>query len=348
MHRRTGFSRRALAGLGIAALVAGCSRLGTAVPSTSVAADAQAPPATVAPAQPAGPLSAPLTPTAAPKAPPPPVPHLVGQNGAIPILEYHAIAAQEGRWARTPAGLRADLAQLYAEGFRPVDLDQIGESPPPVPAGTHPVVLTFDDGLPSQFAWAQGGASAGPDPNSAVGILWQFHETHPDWAFAATFFVNAHPFGVDSGAKLRWLVAHGAEIGNHTYDHADLLSLDPAGRAAEIGRLQAYLARELPGYTVHSFAFPYGAVSDPNALARGQYQGASWNFSYLALVGAGPLGAQPPGIAADTPVEVPRIQVAAPETCPPSTQRFIWWGWQRDWLPTAHLYTVKAVAAPEQ
>jgi peptidoglycan/xylan/chitin deacetylase (PgdA/CDA1 family) len=284
-----------------------------------------------------GPPPEPAGPPPAPPAGPTPRQAPAAVDGAIPVLEYHAVAPQDGRWARSPAGLRSDLERLYGEGFRPVDLDQIGLHPVPVPPGMHPVVLTFDDGLPSQFSWAAGSPGV-PAPDCAVGILWQFHLEHPDWPFAATFFVNAHPFGSDSAGKLRWLVEHGAEIGNHTYDHADLSRLDPAGRQAEIGRLQAYLAQVLPGYAVHSFAFPYGSVPDVATVSRGTYAGVSWDFRYLALVGSGPLLRQPEG----TPAEIPRIQVAAPETVPPGTLRFVWWGWEHDWLPTAHLYTVQA------
>ncbi len=264
---------------------------------------------------------------------------LVGVDGAIPVLEYHGLGPTDGRWVRSPQGLASDLASLYAEGFRPVDLDQIEMHPIPVPAGAHPVVLTFDDGLPSEFTWSASHPGQ-PSQDSSVGILWHFHLTHPDWAFRATFFVNRRPFGTDSGAKLRWLVAHGAEIGNHTYDHANLGTLAPAQRLAEVGRLQAYLAQALPGYTVQSFAYPYGggATLAPDTFAWGTYQGVSWHFHYLAEVGASPLEAQPTASL----VDVPRIQVAAPGTCAPSTVRWIWYGWQHDWLPHARLYTVEA------
>lgn len=337
MPRWAGMARGMLLGLGVLAVASIGTNPVHGAPPGSAAAGGAPPPSVPVPMDTAPPP--PPVATAPPPAPPvAPPPALKGRDGAIPVLEYHAIAAQDGRWARSPAGLRSDLEQLYAEGFRPVDLDQVGESPPPIPAGTHPVVLTFDDGLPSQFQWSPGAAAPVPDPGSAAGVLWQFHLAHPDWAFAATFFVNAHPFGADSTGKLLWLVGHGAEIGNHTYDHADLTALVPAGRAAEIGRLQEYLAGVLPGYVVHSFAFPYGALSDATAVASGTYDGVPWDFRYLALVGAAPLEQQPVG----GPVEVPRIQVAAPQTCAPSTRRFIWWGWQQAWLPTAHLYTVEA------
>jgi hypothetical protein len=42
--------------------------------------------------------------------------------GRIPVLEYHLIGGQEGRWTRTPENLRADLELLYSRGYRPVTL----------------------------------------------------------------------------------------------------------------------------------------------------------------------------------------------------------------------------------
>lgn len=269
---------------------------------------------------------------------PPPAPRLVSINGAIPILEYHRIG-QDGRWDRSVASFQGDLARLYTEGFVPVDLRALGDPVLPVPPGSHPVVLTFDDGDPSQFAWNAG--QTAPAADSAAGVLWAFCQTHPSWRFRATFFVNNHPFGSDSGSKLRWLVAHGAEIGNHTYDRADLAALSPAARLREIGLEQAYIAREIPGYQAVSFAYPYGAFPDWRAIAQGSYAGATWSFRYLALVGSAPQ----PGVPGSFPANLQRIQVTDPRFVQhPQWRDLVWPYWEQHWLPTAHLYTVRRAA----
>lgn len=263
---------------------------------------------------------------------------VIPTNGAVPILEYHSLGTADGRWERSYASLAADIADLYNRGFRPVDLRALGNPVVPIPPGMHPIVLTFDDGDPSQFTWAQGGTAA-PGLDSAAGILWHFHETHPDWAFAATFFVNKDPFGTDGVAKLRWLAAHGAEIGNHTYDHADLTTLSADAEIAEVGKEEVYLAQALPGVPVVDFAYPYGAVNNWKEIAEGTYGGVSWHFKFMALVAGNPLDAVP----ASTPANVPRIQVAPPSTITnPDWRALVWASWEQRWLPTAHLYSVAA------
>lgn len=254
----------------------------------------------------------------------------------MPILEYHRLGAADGRWVRSYASFQADLQDLYNRGFRPVDLRDLSHSVLPVPPGTHPVVLTFDDGDPSQFTWSKTDPGT-PGRDSVAGILWRFHQAHPDWSFAATFFVNKHPFGGDSQAKLAWLVSHGAEIGNHTYDHADLAALPLAAQLAEVGKEQAYLAQVLPGYRVVDFAYPYGAVPNWKQIATGTYAGVSWHFRYMALVGSNPLDSIPTA----TPANVPRIQVAPPAAVAhPQWRDLVWSSWEQRWLPTAHLYSV--------
>ena len=36
--------------------------------------------------------------------------------GRIPVVEYHLIGAEEGRWTRTPENFRKDLELLYSRG----------------------------------------------------------------------------------------------------------------------------------------------------------------------------------------------------------------------------------------
>lgn len=261
-----------------------------------------------------------------PQPPPPAVPVSGNELGIVPVLEYHRMGTTEGRWQRTPQGLLADLTWLYDHNFRPVTFLQYATGNINLPKGMHPVVLTFDDGDPSQFQWNQAHI---PAPDSSVGVLWEFHQTHPDWALSGTFFVNADPFGSDSVAKLQWLVAHGFEIGNHTYTHANLNKLDVAGIEKEIGEEEAYIETAVPGYVPQTFALPFGGLAtspaERQATLTGSYQGTSWDFKGIALVGANPTPS--PYSRNFNPDGIARIQVADPSTAPGS-ERWLLVGWE--------------------
>ena len=85
--------------------------------------------------------------------------------GAIMILEYHRIGDPERRWTRTPAGLRRDLELLWENGYRPISLGALIAGSIALPAGSSPVVVTFDDSSPGQFRYI--GSSACPHPSGA-------------------------------------------------------------------------------------------------------------------------------------------------------------------------------------
>ena len=199
-------------------------------------------------------------------------------NGQLLMLEYHHIGEPEGRWQRTPANLWADLERLLGAGYYPVNLRDLVEGGlRAVPAGKRPVVLTFDDASPSQFAMLPDGSVA---RDSAVGILLAFHQAHPaDWPLRATFFVLHDPDGSGQSAfgqpewaarKLRLLVEWGMEVGGHTLSHANLAECSPDEVQRQLALSQAGLHQLLPGYQVVSLSLPYGAYpADEGLLRRG-------------------------------------------------------------------------------
>lgn len=232
-------------------------------------------------------IGAALTP-AAPAAPRP-----AGELGLVPILMYHRIGHPEGTWTRTPDHLRADLERLYALGFRPVLLSDYLRGWIDLPAGTHPVVLTFDDGTEGQFRYLSGpGGQPRVDPDSAVGILLGFAREHPDFPPRAAFFVNwPHPFGQPrwSAHKLRRLVELGMELGNHTHDHVNLARVDREEGEAQLARAQAAVRAVLPGYALRSLALPFGTRPRDDRYLRAGGRGAgAYNHLGVLLVGAGP------------------------------------------------------------
>ena len=105
------------------------------------------------------------------------------------ILEYHKIDNPEARWTRTPENFRRDLIRLWERGYRTVALTDYLDGKIALPAGTTPVVFTFDDSSPGQFRYVQKGNDWVIDPDCAIGILEAFEREHPGFGHAATFYV---------------------------------------------------------------------------------------------------------------------------------------------------------------
>ncbi|MGH7418303.1 MAG: hypothetical protein ACREKB_11060, partial [Candidatus Rokuibacteriota bacterium] len=84
--------------------------------------------------------------------------------GRVMILEYHKIDYPEERWTRTPENFRRDLETLYARGYRLLALNDLLDGRITLPAGTTPVVLTFDDSSPGQFRYLQRNGDLEIDP----------------------------------------------------------------------------------------------------------------------------------------------------------------------------------------
>ncbi|WP_020549791.1 polysaccharide deacetylase family protein [Embleya scabrispora] len=246
-------------------------------------------------------------------APAPADPAAVGadETGAVPVLMYHqVIPSPKGVYDRTPEDFRAELERLAREGYVPITAADYATGHIDIPAGAHPVVLTFDDSSKSQFGIGPDGNAA---PNTAVGILLDVARTHPAFRPVATMFVNADPFGDPGGRKtLPWLRDHGFEVGNHTRDHANLRSAGPDVAARQIAEQQAMILAALPGATVATLALPFGAEPRPATLAA---KGTSGTVTYehrgVFLVGSNP--APSPFAPTFDPGAVPRIR-SAPAT----------------------------------
>ena len=221
--------------------------------------------------------------------------------GLIPILMYHTCLPASGSdWNRTPAAFRGDLAYLYAHGYYLTSMHQFVAGTLDIPAGKSPVLLTFDDGAESQFRYLlRPDGTLGIDPDSAVGILEDTVARHPDFGHAGVFYVPPGlPFGDDddkhdqrrfAGTKLAWLVAHGYELGNHTLHHANLANATDAQVRQEIAGGEDGLHRYVPGAPLETFALPYGAYpdhGDPTLLRHCTYQGHTYGYSAVLLVGA--------------------------------------------------------------
>jgi polysaccharide deacetylase len=216
--------------------------------------------------------------------------------GRVMILEYHNIDYPEARWSRTPEHFRRDLETLYARGYRLVGLNALLDGRISVPAGTTPVVLTFDDSSPGQFRYVERNGSIEIDPKCAVGILESFFAEKPDFGRAATFYVlpgakKPHKLFDQpeyEGRKLQFLVSHGYEIGNHTLWHANLGKYGEPTVRAQIADAQEWIRRLVPDYKIRTIALPHGVYpKDVSWALDGSAKGTKYHHDGILMVAGG-------------------------------------------------------------
>ena len=242
-------------------------------------------------------------------------PRRPNELGRVMILEYHKIDYPEERWTRTPENFRRDLQRLYAGGYRLVGLNDLLDGRIAIPAGTTPVVLTFDDSSPGQFRYLGDNGTLRIDPKSAVGILEAFNREHPDFGLAATFFVlpgASRPNRLFDqpeyeGRKLQYLASRGFEIGNHTLWHANLGKYDERTVRTQIAEAQQWIQRHVPDYRIRTLALPHGVYpKDVQWALQGTAKGVSYRNDAILMVAGG--AAPSPFARTFDPVRLPRIQ----------------------------------------
>ncbi|GAA2240563.1 MULTISPECIES: polysaccharide deacetylase family protein [Kitasatospora] len=244
-----------------------------------------------------------------PSAPPRPESVQADELGQVPVLMYHQLSDHPASvYDRTPADFRTELERLARENYVAITAAEFTSGRIDIPAGTHPVVLTFDDSTNSQVRLDEKGD---PAPDSALGILLDVAKAHPAFRARATFFVNGSAFSTTGTAKaLGWLTRHNFEVGNHTLHHSNLATLDAAAVQEAIASEQAEITAVVPGAAVQSLALPYGAMPKPGSLA---VAGGAGNVSYqhhgVYLVGSNP--SRSPFDASFDPAAIPRIRSEA-------------------------------------
>jgi peptidoglycan/xylan/chitin deacetylase (PgdA/CDA1 family) len=235
--------------------------------------------------------------------------------GRFMVLEYHRIDYPEERWTRTPENFRRDLETLYARGYRLQSLTALLDGRITVPAGTTPVVLTFDDSSPGQFRYVERSGTVEIDPKSGVGVLEAFLKEKPDFGRAGTFFVlpgASKPNRLfdqpdHAGRKLRWLVDNGYEIGNHTLWHANLGKYDEAVVRAQLAEAQVWVQRHVPEYRLRTLALPHGVYPrDLGWAVSGNAKGTAYRHEAILMVAGG--AAPSPFSVKFDPLRLQRIQ----------------------------------------
>jgi peptidoglycan/xylan/chitin deacetylase (PgdA/CDA1 family) len=210
--------------------------------------------------------------------------------GEVPVLMYHRLLDDGGgRMDLTPEEFLSELEYLYDNDYRPIRTDQLVAGEIDVPAGTTPVVLTFDDSTREQFGYTDDGEI---DPDSAVGILLEFADQHDDFDATGSFYVLGSLFGVsdERGAeKLAHLHELGFEIGNHTLTHERLDHLDAQGVQRELAAGAENIRDAVPDAEVTTMSLPLGLWPDDRELAvRGSHDGADYEHDGILLVGSNP------------------------------------------------------------
>lgn len=198
--------------------------------------------------------------------------------GQIPVLMYHRVvdkpATQDDR---TPQQFRTELERLAREDYVPITAAEYVTGRIDIPAGRHPVVLTFDDSSPSQFDLDGMGA---PKPQTAVAILQEVAQRHPGFRPVATFYVTRDMFGKttpeEQAQMLMWLRDKGFDIGNHTRDHQSLRGKPEKQVSSEVAAGHQLITKLLNTNPV-TLALPYG--NQPTKKEWGR-KGAAGDVSY--------------------------------------------------------------------
>jgi peptidoglycan/xylan/chitin deacetylase (PgdA/CDA1 family) len=191
--------------------------------------------------------------------------------GSAPILMYHAISEIPPGSASPelfvpPGDFAAEMAWLSEQGFRAVTLQQLhdawhgkGNLPP------KPVVVSFDDGLQSQFT-------------EALPIMREL-----GWPGVLNLKVDSLEQGELSEAMVRRMINAGWEIDSHTITHRDVTTLDAAALEEEVADSRKIL-QERFGVPVDFFCYPAGRYDEDAiaALRDAGYLGATTTEMGLA------------------------------------------------------------------
>ena len=217
------------------------------------------------------------------------------ESGKIIIVMYHKFAnVEKDEWTRSYENFYKDLEYLYEHNYVSLSLNDYLNNNIKVPLGKTPIIFTFDDGTSGQFNLIKNeSGELIANPNSAVGIMEKFYNEHPDFGLYGTFFINGTGFFYGEGTnkeKLEYLIYKGFEIGNHTNTHVNFSKASIETIQKEVGTVNNLVNDLLDGYEITSLALPFGINSKEykNYIAKGSYDGKTYDNKIILLVGAEP------------------------------------------------------------
>lgn len=258
------------------------------------------------------------------------------ESGEIPVLMFHKFVkafepGMDKAYTTTFDEFEKLLPVLYDKGFRLISMKDFIDCNINVPAGTMPMVFSFDDGTPSQFNLMDENGKYKVNPESAVGIMMAFNEKHPDFGLKGIFYLNMD-IGDNTfkGAgtlkdRFEFLRNNGFELGSHTWGHVNLKDVkSEEGIIETLGKNQEAALSVLPDLQFYSLALPYGGLPESDTL-KALLEACDYgtihyqNLSIMA-VGANP---SPPSISPKyNPAYVPRIRMQGQEAV---DQDLTWW-----------------------
>ncbi len=242
--------------------------------------------------------------------------------GQVPVLMYHQLREDGGSlYDMSPEEFRADLIELFDGGYRPVTTAALVTREFDVPAGTTPVVLTFDDSVRNQAFLDDDGEL---HPDSSMGILIDVAADYDDVEpVASLYLITSSLFGgtADGPDIVRALHEAGMELGNHTTTHPNLGRLSSAEVQDELSTAISMIGDIVPEAEVSTLSLPLGVFPEDRALATsGSGTDGDYAHDAVLLVGSNP--APSPWHVDFDPQALPRILTLRD---PGELQGSAWW-----------------------
>ena len=200
--------------------------------------------------------------------------------GKIPIMMYHDIVeiesnktqfvggnVDEDGYRRTTYAFKEDLEFYYNSGYRMIRLADFVDGKIDCEKGYSPIILTFDDGYKSHIniRGYDENRNIIIDENCAVGIMEEMKKKHPDFNVTATFFITSKLFRQEDSIQLiKWLIEHGYDVANHTFDHVDLSQRDLNYAMYEVAAQYELLKSIVQDKYVNIVALPLGRPNTSN------------------------------------------------------------------------------------
>ncbi|MDX1511132.1 MAG: polysaccharide deacetylase family protein [Nitriliruptorales bacterium] len=214
----------------------------------------------------------------------------VNELGRVFVSEWHEIQDTDATYKTSLATFRAQLQLLYDRGYRPISAEEFIDGTFPIPAGTSPVLLTFDDSYMEHLFFDDDGA---PHPDSVVGILEAMEAEDPTWRARAVFaWYWPYPFRQTDPAKIRqafeYLLDNGYEISNHSNEHDSLADMSSDEVEENLATAERRVA-ELLGrdrIEVATLTLPFGVwPQDRSSVISGEHDGWAYEHQLVFEVG---------------------------------------------------------------